>query len=152
MTLTSEQRARVVDFVAALRSGRYEQAIQQLGRVDDDVKSYCCEGVAAERYASDVGYASLWDEDTLILRDADDNESHDYADDEFWDALGLGVDEEDGNSTSTKFALVLPPGQDVRNTGSRSVSFMALNDEGFTFAQIADLIEWQFLTCLDAAS
>jgi hypothetical protein len=144
--LTTEQRERIADFVAALRSGEYEQTLNQLGKVNDGcVKTYCCEGVAVERYADDVGYHSRWSRGNLVLIDHDDNEGVDYADDDFWEALALNTHPDNG--TSTTFAFILPQGLDVRDTGAVAIAYMALNDDGLTFAQIADLIEWQFLSC-----
>lgn len=146
---TEEQLARIRDFVTALRSGEYTQTVQQLGRVCDGARRYCCEGVAAERYAAHFdGWSSGWSDDgVLILTDDDGNEAHNYAEDEFWELLGLDVAEDDGNETSSGFAFVLPDELDDRQFGVSSISFMTLNDNGFTFAQIADLIEWQYLSC-----
>ena len=142
--LTTEQRARIEDFVAALRSGEYAQTLNQLGKVNDcGQKAYCCEGVAVERYATRVGYTAEWDASTLVLTDTEANESADYADDEFWELLGLSAG--DDNGTSTAFAFIMPENQDVLDSGAEAISYMALNDDGFTFAQIADMIEWQFL-------
>lgn len=133
--------------MAALRSGEYEQTANQLGKEHDGVKCYCCEGVAVERYAKPLGYSARWEGRDLFLidkNDPDDLISSDYAEDDFWEDMGLstGVD----NGTSTAFAFILPEGNEVRDTGASAVSFMALNDEGLTFAQIADLIEWQYLS------
>ena len=142
--LTTEQRERIEDFVAALRSGEYAQTTQQLGKVNDDgVKCYCCEGVAAERYAEQLGWTSKWEDDVLVLVDSDGNEGSDYANDAFWELMALNISHDDG--TETVFAFVMPEGQDVRDTGAAAVSFMGLNDAGFTLPQIADLIEWQLL-------
>lgn len=147
MNLTVEQRERIQDFVTALRSGDYAQTANQLGKVNNDLKRYCCEGVAVERYAADVGYKAWWDVDVLVLEDPDGNECHDYAEDDFWEVMALSTGPDNG--TATAFAFVLPDSQDDRETGAGAVSYMALNDVGFTFAQIADLIEWQYLACLD---
>jgi hypothetical protein len=144
--LTTEQRERIEDFVAALRSGEYAQTTQQLGKVNDDdgVKGYCCEGVAVERYAAQLdGWSSDWLDGQLTLVDADGNEDVDYAEDSFWEQMALTTGS--GNDALSVFAFITPEGQDVRDTGAAAVSFMRLNDDGFTFPQIADLIEWQFL-------
>lgn len=142
--LTTEQRERIQDFVAALRSGEYAQTKNQLGNVCDGTKMYCCEGVAAERYATQLDYRTYWDDDTLVLVDPDNDEGHNYADDAFWEAMALSTGPDNG--TSTTFAFVLPEGMDVVDTGAGVASYMSLNDDGFTFPQIADLIEWQFLS------
>lgn len=145
---TTEQRARVEDFVAALRSGEYAQCSNQLGKVSEDgVKQYCCEGVAVERYAAQVGHKAAWDggpRPQLFVTDEDDDENSDYAEDAFWERLGLSAGPDNG--TSTVFAFVLPEGKEVRDSGAEAMSYMALNDEGFTFEQIADILEWQFLS------
>lgn len=137
--LTTEQRERVEDFIGALRSGEYRQTSDQLGFCDGGKKSYCCEGIAVERYGEQLGYVVGWENNDLVL-----NEMFEYAQDSFWHAVGLGIA---NNGSMSDFAFVLPEGQTVRNTGAVSEAYMALNDDGFTFAQIADLIEWQFLTC-----
>lgn len=145
--LTEEQRARIRDFVAALRSGEYEQTGNQLAREVGGKKAYCCEGVAVERYGAQLGFNVSWQE-TLraVSMDAQltlDGQA-DFAEDNFWEALGVSVGED--NDASSGFAFVMPTGLDVRNTGASSVSYMTLNDDGLTFAQIADLIVWQYLS------
>ncbi len=146
--LTTEQRERIQDFVMALRSGEYPQTGNQLGKMrDDGVKMYCCEGIAVERYASDVGYRVEWlgkNAKALVIIDADSNENSDYAEDDFWEALALNTEVDNG--TSTVFAFIMPEGQDVLDTGAEAVSYMSLNDDGLSFDQIADMIEWQYLS------
>ena len=145
--LTEEQRARIRDFVAALRSGEYEQTGNQLAREVGGKKAYCCEGVAVERYGAQLGFNVSWQE-TLraVSMDAQltlDGQA-DFAEDNFWEALGLSVGED--NDASSGFAFVLPVGKEFRDSGAEAASFMALNDDGLTFAQIADLIVWQYLS------
>lgn len=144
MELTEEQLKRIRDFVAALRSGEYAQTHSQLGSIDENnVKRYCCEGVAAERYGEQLGYEVRWSEsDRLFLGD-----QADYAENDFWRKMGL-VGEIDHPSTSL-FIFNLPDEQTLLNTTRQSsITYMALNDDGFTFSQIADLVKWQFLPCL----
>jgi hypothetical protein len=136
---TEEQLNRIRDFVIALRSGEYPQVKEQLGLDDEGKKSYCCEGVAAERYGEQLGYAVKWNDYGLTM-----NGFGEYAPDSFWEAMGLSVGDVIG--TTSNFAFVLPDGQDVLDTGASAAGYMNLNDEGFTFPQIADLIEWQFLS------
>lgn len=134
--------------MTALRSGEYPQTINQLGKISEfnGEKCYCCEGVAVERYASQLeGWSSSWDDRDLVLIDADGNDGSDYAEDSFWEALALNTHLDNG--TSTVFAFIMPEGQEVLDSGAEAASYMALNDDGFTFVQIADLIEWQFLSC-----
>jgi hypothetical protein len=143
---TEEQLTRIRDFVAALRSGEYEQTGNQLAREVGGKKAYCCEGVAVERYGAQLGFKVNWHPTPVsVSMDAEltiDGVA-DYAEDNFWEALGVSVGD---NDASSGFAFVMPTGLDVRNTGGKAVSYMALNDEGLTFAQIADLIEWQHLS------
>lgn len=141
-TLTTEQRERIQDFVTALRSGDYLQTDSQLGAIDDNnVKRYCCEGVAAERYGEQLGYDVKWTPSGKLLLNTD----ADYAENDFWRKMCL-VGEVDHPSTSL-FIFNLPPGQTLLNSQHQSsITYMALNDDGVTFPQIADLIEWQFLS------
>lgn len=141
MERTEEQLERIRDFVAALRSGNYAQTHSQLGSVDEsNVKKYCCEGVAAERYGEQCGYKVNWTPSGKLFLGGDD----DYAENEFWIKMGL-IGKIDNPSTSL-FIFNLPDEQTLLNTKRQSsITYMALNDDGFTFAQIADLIEWQFL-------
>lgn len=139
--------ARIRDFVTALRSGEYEQTGNQLAREVCGKKAYCCEGVAVERYGAQLGFDVSWQEtpraasmDAQLTLDGE----ADFAEDNFWEALGLSVGED--NDASSGFALVLPVGKEFRDSGAKAVSFMGLNDDGLTFAQIADLIEWQYLS------
>lgn len=145
--LTTEQRERIRDFVEALRSGEYAQTGNQLAKQTSDGKFYCCEGVAVERYGAQLGFEVGW-HPTPVSASLDAelriDGAADFAEDNFWEATGLhaGAD----NGTPSAFAFVLPLGKKVRDTGAEAVSYMALNDEGFTFVQIADLVEWQFLS------
>jgi hypothetical protein len=139
--LTEEQLARIRDFVAALRSGDYAQTHSRLGSVNDQsVKRYCCEGVAAERYGEQLGYEVKWIPSGRLLLGGD----ADYAENDFWLKMGL-VGEIDHPSTSL-FIFNLPSGQTLLNAERQSsITYMALNDDGFTFSQIADMLTWQFL-------
>lgn len=141
MELTEEQVERVRDFVAALRSGEYVQIPEQLGKVIDAEgnKGYCCEGVAVERYGAQLGYRVEWDEGELAL-----NDFTEFAPNDFWRALGL-VGQTYSPSTSS-FTFILPGEQTAPFGGQSEFTYMSLNDDGFTFAQIADLVEWQFLS------
>lgn len=133
---------RIRDFVAALRSGNYAQTHSQLGSVDEhNVRRYCCEGVAAERYGEQLGYEVKWTPSGRLLLGTD----ADYAENDFWIKMGL-VGKIDHPSTSL-FIFNLPNEQTLLNTKRQSsITYMALNDDGFTFNQIADLVQWQFLS------
>lgn len=159
MELTEEQLERIRDYVAALRSGEYEQTTWRLGKVmSDGGKAYCCEGVAFERYheqfkkfntqwratSDDVG-ACLF----ALEPEAEDSRwqkgTYNTAPTNFWRAMGMLST----RSTASDFEFQLPSGQTLLDGAEEThfdrIGFAVLNDEGFTFSQIADLIEWQFL-------
>lgn len=114
-------------WVAALRSGQYQQTKQKL----NDGVGYCCLGVACElsgitRKKHEEYDETTWfyDDEYLVLPTSVQN----------W----LGVDD-------TNPVLDMPPSvylhpQDDEASHARDVA--SLNDEGFTFDQIADLIEY----------
>lgn len=146
--LTDEQRERIEDFVAVLRSGEYTQRREILSSFDATTGtcSYCCQGVALERYASALGY-DVWRSDDGWLRARDPrasgvNGSALIAPRRFWHDMGMA------NDVVTGLMLELPDGcTTVTGDGATTtaVSYVDLNDNGFTFEQIADLLEWQFL-------
>lgn len=149
---------RIRDYVAALRSGEYSQTTWRLGEVKPDgSKAYCCEGVAFERYHEQFeGFTVMWritsDEKKCLFAlepEAKDSRwqkgTYNTAPTNFWRAMGmLSV-----RSTASDFEFELPPGQTLLDGGEVTdfdrIGFAVLNDDGFTFSQIADLIEWQFL-------
>jgi hypothetical protein len=138
---TEEQLERIRDFVAALRSGEYEQTDSQLARqVDEDKWAYCCEGVAAIRYGQQLGCEVEYTEEGQLALDG----QCEYAHNGFWRSMGL-VGRVGSPSTSV-FTFVLPD-EKMSPMEQSEFSYMSLNDDGFTFTQIADLIEWQFLSC-----
>lgn len=146
--LTEEQSERIRDFVAALRSGEYAQTRNQLATpilVDTGKRAYCCEGVAFERYHAQLGYRMDFTPGGSMKAcyDSDDFtkfQSSAVAPPAFWGELGLRTDSYNG------FAFVLPDSYATRDERRDYVEYAALNDAGFTFPQIADLIEWQFLS------
>lgn len=147
---------RIRDFVAALRSGEYKQA---KGRLRTNLKNFetgeltgevgfCCEGVALLRYGTQLGYTVEVDDD------GDLNGSHKYGADHefeftsftvapprFWDDMGMR-----NTDVSNGFVFELPRGCRVGDTSTEWEEYASLNDSGFTFDQIADLIQWQFLS------
>ena len=148
--LTEEQRERVVDFVTALRSGSYEQTRKRLVRDTCGSKTYCCEGVAVERYGSALGYELWWDaspdapsESLLWVRDLNSTYvARSFAPPQLWVDMGLASVVEPDN-----FRFTLPDGLTPRNPDHASrLTYYDLNDDGFTFKHIADMIEWQFLS------
>lgn len=139
--------ARVRDFVAALRSGEYAQAKHQLR----NSVGYCCEGVAFERYAEPLGYEIQIKESGVMIAlglvtgdEVTRFRSTSVAPPEFWRDMGLRNVE-----VHNVFVFELPGMCTIRNEDLRQwIEYAALNDAGFTFEQIADLIEWQFASCL----
>jgi len=130
---------RIRDFVAALRSGEYEQTSDQLAIEQNGERAYCCEGVAVERYGAQLGHTVEWQDGNLTISGL-----HDYAGNGFWKQLGLNG--RVGTDIMTSFAFVLPAGLTMCDSEESSAGYMTLNDDGLTFSQIADLIEWQFLS------
>jgi hypothetical protein len=50
----------IAEWVAALRSGRYKQAHEELGvRFDDNTMGFCCLGVACEVFADQLGLTRI---------------------------------------------------------------------------------------------
>lgn len=138
---------RIRDFVTALRSGEYVQTHNRLARDINGSKSYCCEGVAFERYGESLGFELTWSDslepDTLLMSARDPECTVGNANNapwRFWHAMGLSssADEDD-------FSFVLPEEQSTLGDDDY-VQYATLNDDDFTFPQIADLIEWQFLS------
>jgi len=155
--LTAEQLERIRDFVDALRSSEYVQAKNSLRGVksSNGVIGYCCEGVAFARYAEQLGYHFNIDAEGCMTAYGkpiadDDHEclqfrSSAVAPPMFWHDMGVrNVDVYNG------FAFELPAGCALFDEPGREfVEYAALNDAGFTFSQIADLIEWQFLSSVE---
>lgn len=153
--LTTEQCERIKDFVKALRSGEYQQnkGRLRLNLTDDDTGlptgkvGYCCEGVAAERYARQLGYTVTVDENDgdLNISYAEDGDeafsSWTVAPPRFWREMGMLTDERLYNG----LVFVLPDDLKMRGQQIGWEEYASLNDDGLTFDQIADLIEWQFL-------
>jgi len=146
---------RLCDFVDALRSSEYAQAQNSLRAVigSGGAVGYCCEGVGFVRYAEQLGYHfNINAVGRMIaygkpIADDDDHESLQFqstavAPPMFWHDMGVrNVDLHNG------FALELPAGCALFDEPGREfVEYAALNDAGLTFSQIADLIEWQFLS------
>ena len=114
---TPEQLAARKAWVAALRSGKYEQGCETLG-------AWCCLGVACDvsgkRFRKNANFAPK-----AVVVD--------------WLGFPRSLEYDDvGNPTGHDIELRQP----VPYTGAReSASLAVLNDAGLTFLQIADLIE-----------
>jgi hypothetical protein len=161
---------RIRDFVTALRSGEYRQIKYQLSTKIENGNEfgYCCEGVAVERHGPALGYVVSRNENGALRAINTElvvtNGSVLTAPARFWHDMGLGHEIEDS------FVFELPDGLKTRpsdnnndhvnddddddddddDESTNTIAYAKLNDDGFTFDQIADLIEWQFLAwCRD---
>jgi hypothetical protein len=142
---------RIRDYVTALRSGEYDQTQNRLARNVNGRRSYCCEGVAFERYGPDLGFTLEWDDGTcesggaslMIASDPEHPQratgNTSTAPTRFWTVMGLSVPEDD------EFVFVLPEGLFTIGDEDDFIAYATLNDDGFTFSQIADMLTWQFL-------
>ncbi len=148
MAMNPELKAQ---WLAALRSGDYKQGSHQLVRND----RYCCLGVACD-LAVKAGVTSEWaGEDYPYFGDLEE-----------WEADPIGAMDDDRASWAelpynVRSWLGLPEGDPLvelpedhfmiaklKNAGAlygdnRKVKVSQLNDNGVTFAEIADLIEEQ---------
>lgn len=62
-TITPEQKARILRWVEALESGRFQQIKDQLrDRIDEKMYGYCCLGVACEVFKAETG-RGVWRKD-----------------------------------------------------------------------------------------
>lgn len=126
--------------MAALRSGEYEQEVGTLSRTyPGGRRTYCCEGVALERYGRDLGYevqrtntGTLRGRDVSIMRSSGSSLN---APTNVWRDMGMLVYE----GSMLRLDVSSRDGKDF-------VFYSDMNDHGFTFPQIADLIQWQFLS------
>lgn len=131
---TEEIKEHRKEWVAALRSGKYKQAVGKLKKTDEDgALRYCCLGVACDLvglkgeelenglFVFPKSHGSWMTTDSLLPREAME-----------W----LGVDV-DGPSVYT---------EEVGDNGESEYDELAqLNDNGYSFDQIAALIEEQGL-------
>lgn len=123
-----QQAANRAKWVAALRSGQYEQGTNYLS---PDGLSYCCLGVACE-LAADIGVVRrLNDGYPVAYRDA--NTERD-------DMLPLSVQEWLGLASDNAATVATHRSDDPDDCGYNTLA--ELNDElDWNFNQIADLIE-----------
>lgn len=144
MELTEEQSSRIRGFVAALRSGDYAQAKHQLRSEHSGQPGYCCEGVAVELYGEELNYTyEITPSGTMNVRDplVPAGIFNAVAPPNFWVDMRLRADP----GTHNGFIFILPDRCLTRDKRRSWEEYASLNDSGLTFAQIADLIEWQFL-------
>lgn len=132
--------------MTALRSGEYAQAKNRLrGQASPGRIGYCCEGVAVTRYAEQLGYRfEIQDTGSMRVYGKYDGpsqfQSTAVAPPEFWEEMGMR-----DVTVYNGLAFELPGEQTVRDQRCEFIEYAALNDADFTFDQIADLMEWQFL-------
>lgn len=162
MEKTEEQLARIRDFVAALRSGEYAQAKHTLRTEIRDNDGgykigYCCEGVAFTRYGEQLGYTLTGRSKGQICasyeRDDVDGQRKTWsstavAPPSFWDDMGMLANP----ATHNGLIFVLPDDCATSDDNRPWEEYASLNDAGLTFDQIADLIEWQFLSNVEVTS
>jgi len=115
-------------WIAALRSGRYPQGAGSLCRSIDDKKQYCCLGVLSELAVLEGIIESP------TVRHFDKYTELEYAG--YVSFLCEEVRDWSGMSTSRGAFSV--------EDGEEPVSLDRLNDGGFTFDQIADVINYFF--------
>lgn len=121
----SADRIRLL--IDALRSGDFTQASGRL-RVDD---SYCCLGVACEVYKETTGDGEWCD------NSGDD-------DSEFVPSTGQSDDLTLPETVQEWFGFVTAGGAfEVQDRYGNELALTDLNDAGFTFEQIADVIEYE---------
>lgn len=146
--LEPEFKSRLLE---ALRSDRYVQGRMVLRKKAEDTgpDAYCCLGVACDLLAQDgVGYWGPVDSEGDYLFIARDTEGEDAS----RTALPRPLVQHAGFHLSSAQLPILwdqvqeePATPSPRSHRSYSVneivSLMGLNDEGYSFAQIADLIE-----------
>lgn len=136
MTAPEEFRARRDRWTAKLRSGDIAQGKGKLRQAggDDTPDAYCCLGVACEVYREEVG--GEWTDEAKYPYFVPGDGSRAR-----WGDLPRGVARWFGfNDVDDADPLVVAEYDGY--TGRRPLS--VLNDGGFTFTQIADLIDTQF--------
>lgn len=125
-----EIKEHLAEWVAALRSGNYKQGRSRLRRGDE----YCCLGVAME--LAGVPCEIPADDPGVVY----------YYAGPYGSALTLTPAGEEWLGVSTSAPYVdMPVGWDRSDDCCRT-NVAELNDEGFTFDQIADLVEYFGLT------
>ena len=137
MSVTDLQREHLRELVVALRSGTYQQGHLRLCLIGEDGSPrYCCLGVACQ-----ISGLGTWEEATwegIVDTDVDTDAYRRYT-------VGSDTD-----CNYLPYAVEQYFGLDRAGTLPRSVhgrkTLTFLNDDrGYTFEQIADIIEEQFL-------
>lgn len=129
VTYTAQEvEAHRKEWVAALRSGQFKQGHGVLSNGEE----YCCLGVACvlagieadpTPYGDDEPYRLYFDNEPLVLPQRGQD----------W----LGVDEGNPNIDAPRWLRI-----DTQDGDPWPADVATLNDDGFTFNQIADLVEY----------
>lgn len=118
-----------VEWVKALRSGRYQQGKRSLMQTDtyDNPVSFCCLGVLC-----DISQQGVWKSGKYASLDGRNSNENVLP----WNVQGWSETSSDDGS--------LPDDRTMYGTGE---TLAHLNDKGYTFEQIADIIEkyWEKL-------
>lgn len=137
-------------WVEALRSGDYEQATGKLTIVDDNGnKSHCCLGLLCELVKDDLGLDVKEVQRVVGGSALGYMTTDEYGDESFATAvLSRPIEQAVGLSRPfngvPEYNFNLDPSKPVDSWADADVQLhlSSLNDEGFTFSQIADIIEW----------
>jgi hypothetical protein len=140
------------EWVAALRSGEYRKGVGRLARIDldDGVTSYCCLGVLCEISPAVEQVMPEFSDGTRpryqSLVDPEDSDSAllpsavlAWSGLESWTGGILGLEK-----NNPEFFIGSVPDENG-NPSEESLGYFSLaglNDDGFTFDQIADVIEY----------
>lgn len=135
-------------WVGALRSGQYEQAQGRLGIFNREggKDMYCCLGVlcdvALDYDTAPVMLASNQDQGEMQFKFGPDHFSNSLPGTNLWEWAG------GDKKNAWDYSFDLDPTEEFRDWGFDSrgtyvgLDLAELNDDGFTFDQIADIIEW----------
>lgn len=119
--------------VDALYSGEFKQG---RGRLKTEV-GYCCLGVACELYHRDTMFG-YWTADSLLNEFQVFNGERNFLPKDVADWLGVELD----HHGDIEFSWEVEDRND--NFGERFSSAARMNDQGFTFKQIADCLAYEF--------
>lgn len=133
-------KENIKKWVDALRSGEFKQGI---GMLKTPGGYYCCLGVACELYRLTTGLGSWGNEHWNGFSEftaVDTPECHDYSDINLPDAVAeyLGLD--------TSPVVQVKPGLLENLTNLNDGTSLRLGCKHFSFYEIADLIEKEYLT------
>jgi hypothetical protein len=131
-------------WVAELRSGNHKQAVGRLTRIDEEGnKSHCCLGLLCDIVKDELGLAVRDDESGIVWY----NEESGVLPPVVQDAVGLketsaGVPTYEFSLDPTRETIFDPADEFIGELKVECFHLASLNDDGLTFDQIADIIEW----------